>query len=256
MHGATMQSNSSSPDATLGSPCSKYALLVAGILQRLRRGGFDVRQLVLREGAEGVRAAGLHRRLDVFQPLPEARVAARLQQVGASRHGQRAAREDRRDVQRVRARGVGYAQVPVELMRQLVVQVHRDRIERPARHVHLVARHPRLVVVHRQRVAQLHAKREVLAGGEFLHPADQPQRRLVLQVFLEDRVRDVHLGETEIVVQDAQHAVFAQQRRVHLDDSVQPALLQQIPGDALDLVGRAAVHRGEGDAVGELGRDR
>ena len=167
----------------------------------------------------------------------------------------RAARQDGGDVHRIRAGGVGDVEVAVELVQQLVVQVHRDRVERPARHVHLVARHALGVVVHRQGVAQLDPEGEILLRSHALQRLDQLDRHGVLQVVLEDRVGDHDLGEAQPVVQDVQHPLLAQERGVHLHDRVQPALLQGVAGDALDLVGRAAVHRGEGDAVGQLRRD-
>ena len=251
-----MQSNNSSPIVHLGQAVLDVFLLVARILQRLGRGGFDVRQPVLREAPQVVAPRPVIAASMFSSHCSKRAIAARLQQVGAGGHRQRAAREDRRDVQRVRARGVGYTQVAVELVRQLVEQVHRDRIERPARHVHLVARHARLVVVHRQRVAQLDAEGQVLAGGRL--PAacgstPAPSRTS---------------GPSRTPSPGCAISVKPKARRAgcpapaSLPSSVgfilttvcSPRSFQQIAGDALDLVGRAAVHRGEGDAVGEFGR--
>ena len=230
--------------------------VVARIHQRIGGRGLDVRQLILGQFGQAGGALLGHRRAQVLQPLRHARIAAGLQQVGAAGDRQRAARQDGGDVHRIRAGGVGDVEVAVELVQQLVVQVHRDRVERPARHVHLVARHALGVVVHRQGVAQLDPEGEILLRPRpACSDCDQLHRLVVLQVMLEDRVGDHDLGEAQPVVQDIQHPLLAQQRGVHLDDRVQPALLQGVAGDALDLVGRAAVHRGEGDAVGQLRRD-
>jgi hypothetical protein len=56
-------------------------------------------------------------------------------------------------------------------------------------------------------------------------------------------------------MQNAKHIVLAQQRRVHLHHSVQVPLLKQVACDTLDLVWRASVHRGQGDAVDDARRD-
>ena len=229
--------------------------VVARVHQRIGGRGLDVRQLILGQFGQAGGALLGHRRAQVLQPLRHARIAARFQQVGAAGDRQRAARQDGGDVHRIRAGGVGDVEVAVELVQQLVVQVHRDRVERPARHVHLVARHALGVVVHRQGVAQLDPEGEILLRSHALQRLDQLDRHGVLQVMLEDRVGDHDLGEAQPVVQDIQHPLLAQERGVHLDDRVQPALLQGVAGDALDLVGRAAVHRGKGDAVGQLRRD-
>ena len=57
------------------------------------------------------------------------------------------------------------------------------------------------------------------------------------------------------LVDDAPHLLGAQQRRVALHRGVQAALLDQVERDPLDLLGRAAMHRGQRDRVGEAGRD-
>ena len=86
--------------------------------------------------------------------------------------------------------------------------------------------------------------------------AEAPEHRdrvRVLQVVPERGVGDRHVGEPEVVVDDAAHLLGAQQRRVALHRGVQAALLDQVERDPLDLVGRAAVHRRERDRVGEAG---
>ena len=56
-------------------------------------------------------------------------------------------------------------------------------------------------------------------------------------------------------VEDLAHPRVAQQGRVQFDEGVEPLLFQHVAADGLDLVGRAAVHGGEGDAVHQLYRN-
>ena len=63
------------------------------------------------------------------------------------------------------------------------------------------------------------------------------------------------LAVAQVVVEDVQHGVLAQQGGIELDEGVQPSLRQHVAGDGLDLVGWAAMHGGQGDRVGELGGD-
>ncbi len=111
------------------------------------------------------------------------------------------------------------------------------------------------MIVHGQRVGQLHPEFQPLPGRQRLQPADESNRLSVRDVVLEHRVGDGDLSEAQAVVQDVHDLLFAQQGRVQLDHGVQLALGKQVLTDALDLIWRAAVHGGEGDAVGDLGRD-
>lgn len=56
-------------------------------------------------------------------------------------------------------------------------------------------------------------------------------------------------------VEDLAHPRVAQQGRVQFDEGVESLLFQHVAADGLDLVGRAAVHGGEGDAVHQIGRN-
>ena len=72
---------------------------------------------------------------------------------------------------------------------------------------------------------------------------------------LKDGIRDVDLAEAQAIVENVHHAILAQEGRIQLDRGVQAPLLHQVAGDALDLVGRAPVHRREGDRVDRRRRE-
>ena len=99
------------------------------------------------------------------------------------------------------------------------------------------------MIAHRQGVAQLNAEEQVAISSCLLHVTDQADRPVVLQVVVEHLVGDVDIAVAELVVQDVQHLVLAEQGRIELDDRVQAAFLDQVAGDLFDLIRRAAVHR-------------
>ncbi len=146
-------------------------------------------------------------------------------------------------------------QVAVELVQQPIVQPHRDWVQCAAGHVHLVAGQQARVVRRRKSVTQLDAEGQPARRGDRFQRRDQCNGAVVLQVVFERRVRDLHLVETELFVEDGEDGVFAEQRRVQLHDRVQAPLLEAVARNPLDFVRRAAVHRRERDAVDDAGRD-
>ena len=77
---------------------------------------------------------------------------------------------------------------------------------------------------------------------------------LVLQILLEVVVIEGDIVITHLV-QNGAGSLIAQQSGVALDEGVQPLFLNEIGGDALDLLRRAAVEGGEGDRAGNPGGD-
>ena len=146
--------------------------------------------------------------------------------------------------------GVRHVQIAVERMQQLLVQRHRHRVQRPPRHVHLVAGQAPGVVAHRQRVAQLHAEGEAALRCRCPQGAQSTATPA-------SYCRSCSKIESGISMSSKprrsrsmpQHARLAKQRRVQLDDRVQSALFEQVPRDPLDFVRRASVHRRERHAV-------
>ena len=137
----------------LGQVEGEVALFVAATLKRLGCGGFERREPVLGQLVQAGRPPHLHLGLQVVQPLDQTRVAAWLEQVGGGGDRPGAAGHYRRQVQGVGPSGVGNIELAVELLHQLVEQVHGDGVEGAARHVHLLAGQRVLVVGHGQRVA-------------------------------------------------------------------------------------------------------
>ena len=101
-----------------------------------------------------------------------------------------------------------------------------------------------------ERVGQLDAELESAAIGDGAQVREHRHGLVVPQVVLEGRVGHDHIDVPKLLVQYAAQSCGAQQRRVALDQRVQTALLQQVGGNALDLLRRTAVHRRERDVVG------
>ena len=186
--------------------------------------------------------------------LEEALVAAGLEDVGG--HGDRpdAGRVELADVAGVGAAGVGDAQAAVELAGDAARELDREREERAAGHVHLLARQLAAGHVHRERVGELDAKREALLGAELDEALEHGHGVDPLQVLAEVRVVEDDVVKAQLV-QALAREVVAQERGVALDVGVHALLGDEVGGDALDLVGRAAVERGLGDGVGDLRGD-
>jgi hypothetical protein len=99
-------------------------------------------------------------------------------------------------------------------------------------------------------VRELHA--EAAAGGagrpgEALHHREGVVEARVVP---ERRVGDLD-SEAERPVQERAEPARAEERRVQLHPGVDAHLLEEVAGDPLDLGRRAAVHRREGDVVGD-----
>ncbi len=160
------------PRLNLGQAVREVTLLVARLRQRAGGCLLQVGQLV---PCQLIQAAGSllsHIGGQVLQPLHHPRVAARLEQIGGGRDRPCSRCQDGARVQRVGPGRVGNVQVAVKLHRQLVEQVHGDRVQGPARHVHLVAGQLAPVVGHGQRVAQLDPKGQPPLGGDSLQLLD------------------------------------------------------------------------------------
>ncbi len=110
------------------------------------------------------------------------------------------------------------------------------------------------MVVHRQRIAELHAKGQPLLLSHALQGTDQLDCARILQVVFERTIRHLDLVIAQLVVQDLAYLRLAQEGRVQLHGCVQPPLPKQVGSDALDLVRRAAVHGGQRHIVRDARR--
>ncbi len=149
--------------------------------------------------------------------------------------------------------GVAIAEDPAEAPHQL----DRQHVQRRAREVHLPlgGREEAPVVLDDERVGELHPEAAPERGRLLAQAAHQPGHAVPGGVPLEGGVRDGEVAVAQAVVEDGPQLARPEQRGVELHDDVEPQLLQQEGGDALDLVGRAAVEGGEGERVGDAGRE-
>ena len=223
-----------------------------GVLQALlARDGRH--QRVHGSGVHTGKALGVNA-LQRFSHLGHAVVAAGLQDVGGHGHGPDARIHQAANVLRVRAAGVGDAQLALELVGNAVRQGQAQRVQGSAGHVHLLAGQLRPGHVHGEGVGELHAKLQAALVAELLQTVQHGNGVGPLQV-----LHEVVLVEDDVVkAQAVQHVAggaVTQERGVALDEGVEPLLANEVGGDALDLVGRAAVKGGLGDGVGDAGRD-
>ena len=108
--------------------------------------------------------------------------------------------------------------------------------------------------VHREGVGELQTELQASLPRQRQQAAEHGDGVGILQVLVE-----VVLVEGDVAVahavQDGPGALVSQDGGVALDEGVQPLLRDEVGGDALDLVRRAAVEGGDGDAVGDPGAD-
>ncbi len=133
-------------------------------------------------------------------------------------------------------------------------ELDRDRIQRAARHVDRVPRQDIVRIAHGEGVRELHRESPPASGGRRAERRNQVQRRGEPEVVLEDVVGDLETLEAESVAKDLHDARLPEERWVELDHRVEPAVLEQVAGDLLDLFRRAAVHGRQRDAVGDVVR--
>ena len=226
--------------------------------------GLDVLQMVLiPPGGQGqcvdtqyIHAAegGEVQLVQNFADLGEALVAAGLQLRGGHGDGPDAAGEQLVDVEGIGAAGVGQPQLAVKFPAQPSGHGGGQREQALACHVHFLTGQFSGLYVHGEGVAQLETEFQPSVRSPFFQTVEHGDGVLVLQILLE-----VVVIEGDIVIahfiQNGAGGLIAQQSGVALDEGVQPLFLDEIGGDALDLLRRAAVEGGEGDRAGNPGGD-
>ena len=253
------------PDGAAALAGSGEAVHQRHLFQQFPPGqGLDVLQMVLiPPGGQGqcvdtqyIHAAegGEVQLVQNFADLGEALVAAGLQLRGGHGDGPDAAGEQLVDVEGVGAAGVGQPQLAVKFPAQPRGHGSGQREQAFASHVHFLAGQLSGLYVHGEGVAQLETKFQTPVRGPFFQTVEHGDGVLVLQIFLE-----VVVIKGDIVIahfiQNGAGGLIAQQSGVALDEGVQPLFLDEIGGDALDLLRRAAVEGGEGDGAGNPGGD-
>ena len=253
------------PDGAAALAGSGEAVHQRHLFQQLPPGqGLDVLQMVLiPPGGQGqcvdtqyIHAAegGEVQLVQNFADLGEALVAAGLQLRGGHGDGPDAAGEQLVDVEGVGAAGVGQPQLAVKFPAQPRGHGGGQGEQALARHIHFLAGQLSGLYVHGEGVAQFETKFQTPVRGQLFQPVEHGDGVLVLQVLLEVVVIE---GDVVIahLVQNGAGGLIAQQSGVALDEGVQPLFLNEIGGDAFDLLRRAAVEGGEGDRAGDPGGD-
>ena len=201
-------------------------------------------------GGEGFKS----QRLQLLADLLEALITAGLQLGGSHSDGPDAALEELIDVKEVRAAGVAQAQTAIELPADPPGHLDGQGEQALARHVHLLAGQLILLHVHRESVGELQAEFQAVLPRQSQQPAEHRDSVGILQILIE-----VVFIESDIVVahtvQDGAGGFVAQDSGVALNKGVQMLFRDKVGRDALDLVRRAAVESGDGDAVGDPGTD-
>ena len=235
------------------------------LLLRLAGGdGLDgfavVRVRVARSGKigdrRGVRAGkgAVGEALDLFDHLREAVISAGLQDRGGHGDGPDARREQLVAVEGVCAARKRDAHLALKRAGDAIAHLDGQREEAPAGHIHFVVRQFSARRVDREGVRKLEAELETLGVCQRLKPVEPRDGVLPLEILVE-----VVLIKDDVViahrVEDGAGSLVAEDRRVALDERVQALFGQQIRRDALDLLRRTAVQRGDGDAPGDARRD-
>ena len=225
---------------------------------------FDVLQMVLvPSGGQGqcVDAQYIHtaeggevQLVQNFADLGEALVAAGLQLRGGHGDGPDAAGKQLVDVEGVGAAGVGQPQLAVKFPAQPRGHGGGQGEQALARHIHFLAGQLSGLYVHGEGVAQLETKFQTPVRGPFFQTVEHGDGVLVLQILLEVMVvkGDVVIAH---LVQNGAGSLIAQQSGVALDEGMEILFRDEVGGDPLDLLRRAAVEGGEGHGTGDLGGD-
>ena len=200
---------------------------------------------------EGLEVQSVQLVSDLGEPL----VAAGLQLGGGHGDGPDTAGEQLVNVEGVGTAGIREAQLPAKLLGHHGGHGGGQGEEGLARHVHLLAGQFPGLHVHREGVGELQAKFQTLPVRQGLEAVEHGHRVGILQVLLE-----VVIVEGDIViahgVQNGPGGLVPQDGGIALDEGVQVLLLQQVAGDPLDLVRRAAVEGGHRHGSGHMGSDR
>ena len=253
------------PDGAAALAGSGEAVHQRHLFQQFPPGqGLDVLQMVLvPPGGQGqcVDAQYIHtaeggevQLVQNFTDLGEALVAAGLQLRGGHGDGPDAAGKQLVDVEGVGAAGVGKPQLAAEFPAQPRGHGSGQREEALARHVHLLAGQLSSLHVHREGVGKLQTEFQTPVRGQLFQPVEHGDGVLVLQVLLEMMVVKCDIVVAHLV-QNGAGSLVAQQSGIALDEGVEVLFRDEVGGDPLDLLRRAAVEGGEGHGAGDLGGD-
>ena len=199
---------------------------------------------------EGLEVHGVQLVADLDEPL----VAARFQLGGGHGDGPDAAGKQLVDVESVGTAGVGDAQLAAEFLGDAGGHGGGQGEQALARHVHFLTGQFAGLHIHGEGVGQLQTEFQAVLSRQSQQAAEHGNGVLVLQIFLEMVVikGNVVIAHT---VQDGPGGLVAQDGRIALDEGVQMLLLNEVRGNALDLIRWAAVEGGDRHAAGDMGGD-
>ena len=226
--------------------------------------GLDVLQVVLvPPGGKGQRVDAQHihtgEGLEVqlvqnLADLGEALVAAGFQLRSGHGDGPDAAGKQLVDVEGVGAASVGKTQPAAEFPAQPGGHGGGQREEAFACHIHLFTGQLILLDIHREGVAELQAKFQTAVRRQLFQPVEHGNGVLVLQIFPEMVIVKGNIVVAHFI-QNGAGCFIAQQRGIALDEGVEILFRDEVGGDALDLVRRAAMEGGKGHGAGNSGGD-
>ena len=208
----------------------------------------------LNGGGVGAMESGKGHILDLFAHLAQTVVAAGFENGGGHGDGPDTGCEQLVAVKVFRAAGKGNAHFALELLGNAVAHLNGQGEQGAAGHIHLVAGQLAAGGVDGEGVGQLQAEfhtglvrqsLQTLKHGNGIGPLEV----LVEMMLVKDDVVIAH------GVQNGAGGLVAENGGVALDEGVDLLLGDQVGGDALDLIGRAAVEGGEGDGTGDVGAD-
>ena len=192
--------------------------------------------------------------LDLLDHLIEAVVATGLEDRGGAGDRPNTGSKELVAVEVIGAAGEGNAHLAIELAGNAAAHLNGQREEAAAGHVHLVVGQLAAGGVDGEGVGELETEGKTELVGELLQALEHGDGILPLEILVE-----VMLVKDDVViphaVEDAARGLVAEDGRIALDKSVQVLFLQEVGGDALDLLRRAAVERGDGHAAGNVGGD-
>ena len=238
---------------------------IAGIRRRGAGGGFGK---VLQHGGCMVVQPGrlacksgyafcpgrVHGLAEVFHILGQATITAGLEQIRAYGQGRKPAGQGFRHVQGVHSGAERNVQPALKIVLKAAGHGDGNRVESPPAHVdHRLFFRQALAAVERlKRVGELDAKGQPQFIGGMAAVVKNAQGRVVRNVVFKGDVGHIH-RVSEALVEDAAHTLRPQQGGIHLERGVEAAALQKIQCYPFHLIGRTAVHAGNGQAVAHGG---
>ena len=181
-------------------------------------------------------------------------ISARLQESRRHRHRPDARLHNVFDIVVIRAARIGDTELSVKVFRQFCRHRNGQRVQGFAGHVHLPAGQFILLYIHRECIGDLHAELQVPLRAH-LHQALQHRHRVrILQIILKMEIPERHVVVSHIV-HHLPRVLIAQQRRIAFDKCMESFLRDQVHGNALDLLRRAAVQGGNGHGIADISGD-